>query len=718
MIYKEISLPYEGGTRTWVRIAKKSDGKNKSDIDGTWITKEKFDALVTEKASPDIDYTTNDEALKALTSIETVKYQPQDILFWKKFPKGNMIVEGFAEAVLGLIITEFIQWGIIPEEYADCFSPADVVVINNEFVLSQPFAQGYAPIFKLQNPSQQKRNTWAEVLLKKLFNVRYEHIIKDCTPSGLSFLFMISILLGNYSFHSGNLFWTEQIIEGKPIRIFKLLDYGAGLRYYGNTRKNNDIFTSLDLTIHTFNVHKHYTNYYRNMDGFFEAVVAHAERFKTNLDEKPKIRDINIVSATPFKEERPNRESLERKRKMDSNQDLVSFIIKDKVKKVYHFIIGNTPDEQDQKKIQTYLFKYILNQSLPNMSPNELANSFSDNICLIFFDRIRSLSFWKRSQKEPSLRDSLGLYRKLSSNPYNSPDRSKRNRGNNHQIMGTHFFPDQDLPLSSETNVLKKKNNESLLNEPHTPSRENKEEETKSDKHTDLDSLNQDSPEAVAKKLFSITWNSRHFKYKIPQGTTKTLANPKQIAAHLSNNGIRKDRSERLANVLMKQKDDPKNLQKLVEALNDMLAIAAGHEANKDGFAVAIKAIRTPANCNKAFNTGSFQKVVRACKTAILDIMESLSEKGQLRDYLDGLEPIENHGLFSVTEEPVKPEDILFKLLNSNISRNPLFHKPMTKSAQRFSAITSPMKSTGHLYSPTSITNVSPFQSKVALTSR
>ncbi|MES2204138.1 MAG: hypothetical protein V4496_02855, partial [Pseudomonadota bacterium] len=213
-----------------VRIGKKTDGKNTSDYDGTYVLKTRYDALESDRTNPE-------------------NYRNKEIFFLKLFPQNKDWIEGFFEALLGNILTQLVKKKFIHLEYAACFSPAKaVLVVDAGLALLKYFIKGYKPIYTATNKEQEKKDLTMEMYNLYVHGIGYEAYLNHLhkRKHGLSYSMAIKIIFADYNFHSSNQLTAE---EG-DVSLFCNVNNGGAFENIIASHEQRDIFQSTE-EIHT-----------------------------------------------------------------------------------------------------------------------------------------------------------------------------------------------------------------------------------------------------------------------------------------------------------------------------------------------------------------------------------------------------------------------------------------------------------------------------------
>ncbi len=274
-----------------VRINGKSDGKNKGEYDGVYVTRTAYDR----------------RARYSTLQKRTLRYDEGEIFFIKQFPTDETNrVEAFCGMLMGLVINQFIDQEFIPPEYAASFCPVEPIKIQvlggeHVYALKQPYQQGAIPLFQVTNPNQKQKDVVVELANKIVFRKDYGvHLQREqAEQRGLSYIIFLMVMLGNYSLHSGNVLVKITDNEGRREHQYISIDNDAGLR--GIFKSAEVIQGSPKWGVFKAigdRVHKKYLSFYKNIPNLFESSVAHALNFATDNDKKQQLKGIIQSSVT------------------------------------------------------------------------------------------------------------------------------------------------------------------------------------------------------------------------------------------------------------------------------------------------------------------------------------------------------------------------------------------------------------------------------------
>ncbi len=188
--------------------------------------------------------------------------------YFIKVPKKE--TEFFFEALAARIICKFKDNKILPQDYHDLLVTAEPVTIFDGDKKTKALASKKAKVtelFKLFFPWE-KRSIRSNKLEKFDNKYLYQLITSfKSANSGLSMVIFISLLLGDYSVHSGNIFGTI----GKDGKIcLGKLDFGAAFRDF---MKNKSLVKAYEYEVSLYKKwYKNYLEYYLRIPGFIESL--------------------------------------------------------------------------------------------------------------------------------------------------------------------------------------------------------------------------------------------------------------------------------------------------------------------------------------------------------------------------------------------------------------------------------------------------------------
>lgn len=187
--------------------------------------------------------------------------------------------ELFTELFAGLLLEEFKKRGLIAECYHDSLICADCIQFEDgSYGLIQPKVK-FKELYKIIHtgyPDDSDRNPLLEILWGTSY---YPLLVKRDQYFGLSLALMFSLLLGDYSIHSGNVVCLSRNDEkDSEITQFARIDWGAAFRYFGNKQNNEDILSPFEYQgwFNLKGLTKGYVKNYRGIEHLFPAIAEKA----------------------------------------------------------------------------------------------------------------------------------------------------------------------------------------------------------------------------------------------------------------------------------------------------------------------------------------------------------------------------------------------------------------------------------------------------------
>ncbi|WP_131783509.1 LepB GTPase-activating domain-containing protein [Legionella gresilensis] len=256
-----------------IKIADKRGGKNKSDVDGFYK-------------------------------------DSQGREFFIKKPKDEK--ELFTELFAGLLLKELMNRSLIDEAYFSSLICADLIKFaDDSYGLIQPKIS-FTELYKIIGTgyrSGSDRDPLTEMLAGPSY---YPALTQQGQYFGLSISLMFSLLLGDYSVHSGNVVILEpsspQNINDSldkeekdipSVKQFGRIDWGAAFRYFAHPENNKEILNPYEyqglLNFKWFT--KGYIANYKNVVGLFSAIADKASIFKSRLSKSDNILKDIVNSA-------------------------------------------------------------------------------------------------------------------------------------------------------------------------------------------------------------------------------------------------------------------------------------------------------------------------------------------------------------------------------------------------------------------------------------
>ncbi|STX50422.1 LepB protein [Legionella busanensis] len=264
LFYKEHEL---------IKIDNKKGGKNKSDVDGFYK-------------------------------------DSQGREFFIKKPKDQK--ELFTELFAGLLLKEFMSRGLIDETYFSSLICADLIKFaDGSYGLIQPKI-AFTELYKIIGTGDRKgsdRDPLTEMLAGPSY---YPALTQQGQYFGLSISLMFSLLLGDYSVHSGNVVilkppsrqnGNESLDKEEKdipfVKQFGRIDWGAAFRYFAHPENNKDILNPYEYQ-GLFNFKwftKGYIANYKNVVGLFSAIADKASDLQSRLTASDNILKDIVNSA-------------------------------------------------------------------------------------------------------------------------------------------------------------------------------------------------------------------------------------------------------------------------------------------------------------------------------------------------------------------------------------------------------------------------------------
>lgn len=192
--------------------------------------------------------------------------------------------ELFTELFAGLILQEFMSSGLVEKKYHPSLICADVIQFEDgSYGLIQPkvsFTELYKKIDTAFRDGSDRAPWWEMIAGPKY----YPSLTKQGKYFGLSTAMMFSLLLGDYSVHSGN---VVCIPLGESTSQFARIDWGAAFRYFAHKDNNTDILKPHEYD-GKFNIKaytKGYVQNYRNINGLFPAIAQKGSELLEKISE-------------------------------------------------------------------------------------------------------------------------------------------------------------------------------------------------------------------------------------------------------------------------------------------------------------------------------------------------------------------------------------------------------------------------------------------------
>ena len=200
--------------------------------------------------------------------------------------------ELFIEGLIGRFYTKLKQEGLIEDKYHRSFICADFIPCDEGgFALIQP-CEEFEELFRCIGTGYRDgsdRDTLYEMVAgPRLYPLLTQQ--GEGNYFGLSFVLLLSLLVGNYSVHSGNIVILKKsniyTDEGKEVKQFAGIDYGAAGRDFAHPDNNSNILVPREYTKGTLNLAwltKGYITNYRNIHGLLSSMANHARMLQDKL---------------------------------------------------------------------------------------------------------------------------------------------------------------------------------------------------------------------------------------------------------------------------------------------------------------------------------------------------------------------------------------------------------------------------------------------------
>ncbi|KTC77117.1 hypothetical protein [Legionella brunensis] len=194
--------------------------------------------------------------------------------------------ELFTELFAGLLLDEFKQCGLIPEPYHRSFICANFIQIEDgSYALIQPKAS-FKELHKIIGTGN-RQGTDRDPVKEMFLGPSYYLLLTTALENyfALSLVLMVSLMIGDYSVHSGNVVCLD---SDHPITQFARIDLGAAFRYFGYKENNLDILNPYEYHgwFNPTSFTKGYVLNYKHITGLFPAIAKKAQQFKEQVDHK------------------------------------------------------------------------------------------------------------------------------------------------------------------------------------------------------------------------------------------------------------------------------------------------------------------------------------------------------------------------------------------------------------------------------------------------
>ncbi|CDZ77577.1 hypothetical protein BN59_01861 [Legionella massiliensis] len=202
--------------------------------------------------------------------------------------KPANLKELFAELFAGLILEEFKTRGLIDKIYHDSLICADLIQFEDgSYGLIQPKVS-FTELYKIIGTGY-RNGSDRDPITEMLLGPRYYILLTQTGQYfGLASALMFSLLLGDYSVHSGNMVCLHALAGAeKKVTQFARIDWGAAFRYFGHPNNNLDLLYPFEYQ-GWFNLKAYTKGYmlnYKLITGLFPAIAEQAKFLQSHLDE-------------------------------------------------------------------------------------------------------------------------------------------------------------------------------------------------------------------------------------------------------------------------------------------------------------------------------------------------------------------------------------------------------------------------------------------------
>ncbi|OCH97054.1 hypothetical protein A8135_05325 [Legionella jamestowniensis] len=196
------------------------------------------------------------------------------------------INELFTELFAGLLIDEFKRRDLIPKHYHDSFICATYIRLEDgSYALIQPKVS-FKELYKIIGTGN-KEGSDRHVLMEILFGPDYYVSLTEIKNQfGLSFILMLSLLIGDYSVHSGNVVCLDSDTSDTNVMQFARIDLGAAFRNFGCKENHTNILNPVEYQgwFNPAALTKGYFLNYKKIIGLFPAMAEKATELHRQLD--------------------------------------------------------------------------------------------------------------------------------------------------------------------------------------------------------------------------------------------------------------------------------------------------------------------------------------------------------------------------------------------------------------------------------------------------
>ena len=192
--------------------------------------------------------------------------------------------ELFTELLAGRLLQRFIQHGLIDPRYHTSLVCADSIQLEDgTYALIQPMIKNITPLHRIIGTSTSDGSD-RSAAYESMFGLYSYRILLERLPShyGLSTILMLSLLLGDYSVHSGNIMCQT---TNETTQFFRI-DWGAAFRYFGNPQNHQDILVPYEyrgtgwLKVLT----KNYIANYKDIPGLYPDIAKKAAELSNQIN--------------------------------------------------------------------------------------------------------------------------------------------------------------------------------------------------------------------------------------------------------------------------------------------------------------------------------------------------------------------------------------------------------------------------------------------------
>jgi hypothetical protein len=208
--------------------------------------------------------------------------------------------ELFTELLAGLLLKEFINRGLVDEVLSRSLICADFIKLEDgSYGLIQPYVS-FTELFKLIGTSyadNSDRNPFMEMINGPEL---YSALTEKGEYYGLSTALMFSLLLGDYSVHSGNVVVLNKPLKSQkkePVMQFARIDWGAAFRNFAHPGNNENLLNPYEYSglLNFKKFTKGYIANYRDIKGLYPKIADKAFELRRKL--RPRLLRKIVESA-------------------------------------------------------------------------------------------------------------------------------------------------------------------------------------------------------------------------------------------------------------------------------------------------------------------------------------------------------------------------------------------------------------------------------------